>query len=137
METRIVKVEAQGLGRFRDAEGPERLSNWEIASSASGVSIAALRDAAEYMRTKDTPVAFPTETVYGLGADATRSGAVKGIYSAKGRPSDNPLISHVCDLDMLRGLLLSEPQAANGDAAGKDPIPEIYKPLIEKFWPGP
>ncbi|KAJ3947926.1 uncharacterized protein N0V96_002164 [Colletotrichum fioriniae] len=135
METRVVKVEAQGLGNFRNAEGSERLSNWEIANSASGASIAALRDAAEYLRSKDTPVAFPTETVYGLGADATRSGAVKGIYSAKGRPSDNPLISHVCDLDMLRGLLRSEKQT-NGDAA-KDPIPEIYKPLIEKFWPGP
>ncbi|KAK1986438.1 yrdC domain-containing protein [Colletotrichum cereale] len=138
METRIVKVEAQGLGSFRDVEGPKRLSHWEISSSASGTSIAALRDAAECMRTKDTPVAFPTETVYGLGADATRSGAVKGIFSAKGRPSDNPLISHVCDLDMLRGLLRSEGQTTNGDAAaGTDPIPEIYKPLIEKFWPGP
>ncbi|WYZ34690.1 hypothetical protein EsH8_I_000966 [Colletotrichum jinshuiense] len=136
METRIVKVEAEGLGSFRNDVGPERLSHWEIASSASGASIAALRDAAEYMRTKDIPVAFPTETVYGLGADATRSGAVKGIYSAKGRPSDNPLISHVCDLDMLRGLLRSEKQLENGDAE-KDPIPEIYKPLIEKFWPGP
>ncbi|KAI3545019.1 yrdC protein [Colletotrichum costaricense] len=135
METQVVKVEAQGLGDFRDAEGPERLSSWEIANSASGASLAALRDAAEYLRSKDTPVAFPTETVYGLGADATRSGAVKGIYSAKGRPSDNPLISHVCDLDMLRSLLRSEKQT-NGDAA-KDPIPEIYKPLIEKFWPGP
>ncbi|TQN73597.1 Threonylcarbamoyl-AMP synthase [Colletotrichum shisoi] len=137
METRIVQVEAQGLGSFRDVEGPERLSHWEVASTASGSSIAALRDAAEYIRTKDAPVAFPTETVYGLGADATRSGAVKGIYSAKGRPSDNPLISHVCDLDMLRGLLRPEKQMTNGDSAGRDPIPEIYKPLIEKFWPGP
>ncbi len=50
-------------------------------------------------------MAFPTETVYGLGADATRSGAVKGIYTAKARPSDNPLIVHVCDLTMLRRFL--------------------------------
>ncbi|OLN88620.1 Threonylcarbamoyl-AMP synthase [Colletotrichum chlorophyti] len=138
MQTRIVKVDAQGLGGFRDDAGPERLSHWEVSRSASGPSIAALRDAAEYMRTRDTPVAFPTETVYGLGADATRSGAVKGIYSAKGRPSDNPLISHVCDLDMLRDLLRPDGQqkvAVNGDAG--DPIPEIYKSLIEKFWPGP
>ncbi|KAF9879297.1 translation initiation protein sua5 [Colletotrichum karsti] len=134
MQTRIVKVDAQGLGSFTNNTGPERLSTWQISSSASGHSITALRDAAEYMRTEATPVAFPTETVYGLGADATRSDAVKGIYSAKGRPSDNPLISHVCDLDMLRGLLRS--RETNGDAA-KDPIPEIYKPLIEKFWPGP
>ncbi|KAL0939078.1 translation initiation protein sua5 [Colletotrichum truncatum] len=138
METRIIKVGAQGLGSFKKDIGPERLSTWEINPSASGNSIAALRDAAEYMRTKPTPVAFPTETVYGLGADATRSDAVKGIYSAKGRPSDNPLISHVCDLDMLRGLLQpGSENRINGVAGGKDPIPEIYKSLIEKFWPGP
>lgn len=89
-----------------------------------------LREAGEYLRINDTPVAFPTETVYGLGADATRSASVKGIYSAKGRPSDNPLIVHVSDLQMLRGLL-------EDDKSSQDPIPDIYKPLIDKFWPGP
>lgn len=74
---------------------------------------------------------FPTETVYGLGADATRSAAVKGIYSAKGRPSDNPLIVHVCDLQMLRDLL-------GTTADGKqNALPERYKTLIDKCWPGP
>ncbi|KAF6826700.1 translation initiation protein sua5 [Colletotrichum musicola] len=137
METRIVKVDAEGLGSFTNEAGPERLSSWEISPSASGASISALREAASYMRTNSTPVAFPTETVYGLGADATRSDAVKGIYSAKGRPSDNPLISHVCDLDMLRDLLRGpKTSQANGNAV-EDPIPEIYKPLIERFWPGP
>ena len=47
-------------------------------------------------------VAFPTETVYGLGADATNGRAVAGIYAAKGRPSFNPLIAHVADLDAAR-----------------------------------
>lgn len=70
------------------------------------------------------PVAFPTETVYGLGADATRSQAVQGIFDAKNRPSDNPLIVHVSTLSQLRSLL-------------NRPIPEIYQPLVEKFWPGP
>ena len=42
-------------------------------------------------------VAFPTETVYGLGADALNENAVKSIYAAKGRPSDNPLIVHICE----------------------------------------
>lgn len=64
--------------------------------------------------------------MYGLGADATRSAAVRGIYAAKGRPSDNPLIVHVCDLDMLRGFLDAEEE-----------IPEIYRELVKKFWPGP
>ncbi len=46
-------------------------------------------------------VAFPTETVYGLGADATNVAAVKQVYQAKGRPSDNPLIVHVADPEMV------------------------------------
>ena len=47
-------------------------------------------------------VAFPTETVYGLGANALDPQAVRGIFAAKGRPQDNPLIIHICDLDMLK-----------------------------------
>ena len=46
-------------------------------------------------------VAFPTETVYGLGADATNEAAVKNVYLAKGRPSDNPLIVHVASVEMV------------------------------------
>ncbi len=66
-------------------------------------------------------VAFPTETVYGLGADATSSDAVLRIYETKGRPRFNPLIVHVADLDMARRLV-------------------DFPPLAEKlaaFWPGP
>lgn len=67
-------------------------------------------------------VAFPTETVYGLGADATNEGAVKNVYLAKGRPSDNPLIVHVASVAMV------EKYAAN--------IPDNAWKLMEKFWPG-
>ncbi|KAG7108543.1 Threonylcarbamoyl-AMP synthase like protein [Verticillium longisporum] len=130
METRIVKVKSKELGHFE--QGGERLGRWQVASDP--VATAELREAAAYLRTNDTPVAFPTETVYGLGADATRSAAVKGIYAAKGRPSDNPLIIHVSDLTMLRRFLAPAPSDAP-DAA--DPIPAIYKPLLERFWPGP
>src|SRR5713226_2505842 len=49
-------------------------------------------------------VAFPTETVYGLGADATNGAAVARLYAAKGRPSFNPLIAHVADADAARAL---------------------------------
>ncbi|KAM0332552.1 hypothetical protein ACHAQA_002836 [Verticillium albo-atrum] len=129
METRVVKVRSKELGHFE--QGGERLGRWHVASDP--VATAELREAAAYLRTNDTPVAFPTETVYGLGADATRSAAVKGIYAAKGRPSDNPLIIHVSDLTMLRRFLA--PAAA--DAQDADPIPAIYKPLLERFWPGP
>jgi L-threonylcarbamoyladenylate synthase len=67
-------------------------------------------------------VAFPTETVYGLGADATSAAAVERIYRAKGRPSFNPLIAHVADLD-----------AALAEAA----LPEAAIRLAKALWPGP
>lgn len=67
-------------------------------------------------------VVFPTETVYGLGANALNEDAVKGIFEAKGRPQDNPLIVHVASLDINR--YVSE-------------IPEIASRLMNKFWPGP
>jgi len=124
-ETRILPVDTTDLGQFKD---PETLEIWELRTDDS--RLAPLHEAAKHLKISSIPVGFPTETVYGLGADATRSDAVKGIYKAKGRPSDNPLIIHVCDLTMLRSLL----PPANG---GADSIPEIYKPLIKRFWPGP
>ena len=68
-------------------------------------------------------VAFPTETVYGLGADALDADAAAKIYAAKGRPSDNPLIIHIADWEAI-GRIVSE-------------IPESAKRLAEAFWPGP
>lgn len=133
MKTRIVKIADVPLGAFTGERGPSRLDNFATDPS-SEIELVKLREAAQYLLDSDTPVAFPTETVYGLGADARRSGAVKGIFAAKGRPSDNPLIVHVCDLQMLRELLTP---AGGGPAPERDPIPEIYKPLIERFWPGP
>lgn len=135
-----------------------QIDTWEISTDpADEATLAPLREAATLLQHSDIPVAFPTETVYGLGADATRSSAVKGIYAAKGRPSDNPLIVHVCDLDMLRGLLRparsSSSVRTNGhggsatasvstpveeqDDDDDDPIPAIYRPLLSQFWPGP
>ena len=68
-------------------------------------------------------VAFPTETVYGLGADAFNPKAIAKIFQAKGRPSDNPLIVHLRTSQDLKLV------ARN--------IPQIAHQLIEKFWPGP
>lgn len=68
-------------------------------------------------------VAFPTETVYGLGGDALHPDAAKKIYEAKGRPSDNPLIIHIAEIMDL-------------ERVGKDVPPQAYK-LAEAFWPGP
>ena len=67
-------------------------------------------------------VAFPTETVYGLGADATNDHAVAKIYVAKGRPNFNPLIAHVEDVEQAFGLA----QFAAGALT-----------LAARFWPGP
>lgn len=150
MKTRILKVPpGPDPGYFAASATGHALDTWTISASASASASAQavltpLREAAALLRTSDIPVAFPTETVYGLGADATRSAAVKGIYAAKGRPSDNPLIVHVCDLDMLRNLLRgsgsSNSTAASDNASDSDQgelIPEIYRPLLERFWPGP
>ena len=68
-------------------------------------------------------VAFPTETVYGLGADALSESAVSRIFAAKGRPANNPLIVHIADLDAARRLASHWPAAA--------------EKLASAFWPGP
>ena len=68
-------------------------------------------------------VAFPTETVYGLGGDALNPESSKKIYAAKGRPSDNPLIVHIARKEDLK-LLVKE-------------IPESAEKLMDRFWPGP
>jgi L-threonylcarbamoyladenylate synthase len=68
------------------------------------------------------PVAIPTETVYGLAADATRGEAVAAIYAAKGRPSFNPLIVHVADLDAAESIA---------------DLPDAARKLADAFWPGP
>jgi len=68
-------------------------------------------------------VGFPTETVYGLGANALDAAAVQKIFVAKGRPSDNPLIVHIADEAMLASIVARVPRSA--------------KALMRRFWPGP
>ncbi|OAL52099.1 translation initiation protein Sua5 [Pyrenochaeta sp. DS3sAY3a] len=136
MATDILPVDPQKLGRIAFTKSnKELIDDWEI-EYAEGTDFESLKRAAEELVNTDVPVAFPTETVYGLGADATRSSAVKAIFAAKGRPADNPLIVHVHSLPQLRTLLRGNQDATNGHIE-RDPIPEIYKPLIERFWPGP
>ena len=83
--------------------------------------IAAIAEAAALIRAGGC-VAVPTETVYGLAADATDSRAVAGIYEAKGRPSFNPLIVHVPDLAAAERIALFDP---------------VARDLATRFWPGP
>lgn len=68
-------------------------------------------------------VAFPTETVYGLGADALYADAAERIYEAKGRPSDNPLIIHICCFEDIYEIVTD--------------VPEKARRLAKVFWPGP
>lgn len=69
------------------------------------------------------PVGMPTETVYGLGCDATQPEAVLRVFAAKGRPADNPLIVHIADISDWDALVTE--------------IPPLARKLAEKFWPGP
>lgn len=82
----------------------------------------ALKEAGEIIK-RGGLVAFPTETVYGLGGDALNEDSSGKIYHAKGRPSDNPLIVHICRMEDLAPIVKE--------------IPETAKKLAEVFWPGP
>ena len=90
--------------------------------NAQGQDLAPAIEAAAACLAAGGLVAFPTETVYGLGADARNGEAVARLYAAKGRPSFNPLIAHVADVDAAHGL-------ARFDAAAET--------LAAAFWPGP
>lgn len=82
---------------------------------------------AAHVRELGAVVAFPTETVYGLGGSALDDKSVGAIYAAKNRPADNPLIVHVASVDQIQRLILTQLHS----------IPAVYSRLIEKFWPGP
>ena len=84
---------------------------------------ASIRRAAALLRAGEL-VAFPTETVYGLGADALNAEASARIFAAKGRPADNPLIAHIAGENGLAGLIAGEPCAC-------------ARALMRAFWPGP
>ncbi|MBF7096166.1 L-threonylcarbamoyladenylate synthase [Alkalibacter mobilis] len=102
MNTKIIKIESDDLARNDEREK--------------------IQYAAEVIKGGGT-VVFPTETVYGLGADGMRADSVKKIYTAKGRPSDNPMILHISNLEMLKKLTVHVSSKARA--------------LMEEFWPGP
>lgn len=93
-----------------------------ITIDANNIDEKLIRDAADIICGGGL-VAFPTETVYGLGCDATNGRAARRIYEAKGRPSDNPLIVHIADASHLSEVA--------------EEINEKAKKLTEVFWPGP
>ncbi|MGN1081290.1 MAG: L-threonylcarbamoyladenylate synthase [Acutalibacteraceae bacterium] len=93
-----------------------------VNSENPGKSPRAIEKAVELLKKGET-VAIPTETVYGLAADAKNAGAVKKIFKAKGRPQDNPLIVHISDYSELYEIA--------------EDIPQIALSLAEEYWPGP
>ena len=86
------------------------------------IDLNVIEEAAVFLKNGDM-VAFPTETVYGLGADALNETASARIYAAKGRPSDNPLIVHVSNVEQVERLARE--------------IPDKARRLMDEFWPGP
>ena len=94
----------------------------KYADLKSNNNIDKIKEAAEEIK-RGNIVLFPTETVYGIGANALDEKAVNKIFEAKGRASDNPLIVHICDIDMLKNLVKN--------------IGEVEEKLIKNFWPGP
>ncbi|KGE20363.1 L-threonylcarbamoyladenylate synthase [Paenibacillus wynnii] len=103
----------------------ELSSTKDIAETSADIQRVDQRDIAEAaaMLRNGGTVAFPTETVYGLGADARNTGAVEAVFAAKGRPSDNPLIVHIADLDALDELVTE--------------VHPVAVALMEAYWPGP
>lgn len=85
-------------------------------------SYSQIEQAADLLKRNEV-VAFPTETVYGLGGNAKEDAAITKIFAAKGRPSDNPLIIHIAKLEQLDGLV--------------EKVPTTARKLMEAFWPGP
>ena len=93
-----------------------------IRTNEQHIDAALMKEAGEVIRAGGL-VAFPTETVYGLGGDALNAQSSEKIYRAKGRPSDNPLIVHIADWEALSAIVRE--------------IPEAAVKLAKKFWPGP
>lgn len=103
----------------------QKLHQWRPEFEIEDSSKEVIQEAAELLKNEHV-VAFPTETVYGLGGNGLNEKSVSKIFAAKGRPSDNPLILHISNLEMLSMIL---PKGHK--------LPHIYEDLISMYWPGP
>ena len=100
IKTKVVKIN-EAYRRMREEELSFSLEDRNRPQTLTDEDRKVLEEAAAVIRNGGL-AAFPTETVYGLGANALDEKAAKKIYEAKGRPSDNPLIAHIADLDGLK-----------------------------------
>lgn len=129
-ETKILKVNPLSI-HFT----PNAHLDGSLPTITDPESEKALLEAAKIIRDSDDTVAFPTETVYGLGGSSLNDNSVLSIYKAKNRPSDNPLITHVSSIDQLNRRIYGKQSKSNESLL--EHIPEIYHSLISKLWPGP
>lgn len=119
-----VFILAGGMDAWREAEARQAAGEGgAVITERRPADPDAIRRAVALLRQGEV-VAFPTETVYGLGADAFDAEAVGKIFAAKGRPADNPLIVHLHTPDAVR-------------LVSPDELPESGRRLAERFWPGP
>ncbi|KAE8211031.1 hypothetical protein CF327_g5168 [Tilletia walkeri] len=144
-KTEILKTEHHSAGHITFIPSTPSLEQVTVQVTSSQTNDSLDRCAAHLQAGE--LVAFPTETVYGLGANALDPSAIRKIYAAKRRPADNPLIVHVSDLEMLRKLVPSlrggnsEDTSADrtrgeGEAVEQDTTRTVYDVLIRRFWPG-
>ncbi|KAJ1034983.1 hypothetical protein NDA18_000588 [Ustilago nuda] len=119
--TSLLSFSEAGPSRYTHASEPYTKA---IPRITSPLTRSSLSTAAAHLRSNQL-VSFPSETVYGLGANALSQSAVSKIYAAKKRPADNPLIVHVSDLSMLDTLLPATYQ-----------LGAAYEALVKAFWPG-
>jgi len=129
-DTKVLRVKPESIkfspNAFLDGSLPTILDpNTEVA----------LREAARIIRDTDDTVAFPTETVYGLGGSSLNDDSVLNIYKAKNRPSDNPLISHISSIDQLNRKIYGDTNLHPSELLKH--IPKSYHNLINTLWPGP
>lgn len=129
-ETKILKVDPNSIIFTANAHIDGSLPTFTDPQSE-----AAIREASEILKSSDNTVAFPTETVYGLGGSSLNDNSVLSIYRAKNRPSDNPLITHVSSIDQLNRTIYGVKNLKDGSTLNN--IPEVYHALIKKLWPGP
>lgn len=120
IHTRVLKCDPSSITFPTSPDGADLPPKIDDPETLESLTVAARHI------TNGEPIAFPTETVYGLGALALKTEAASRIFSTKGRPADNPLIVHVSSLSMLRQLLPVDYI-----------IPPTYEILMRRFWPGP
>lgn len=129
-ETKVLKVNPASIHFAKDAHITGALPTFSDPETERN-----LQEAVEILQKTNYNVAFPTETVYGLGGSSLNDEAILNIYKSKNRPSDNPLITHISSLNQLNRVIYHS--AANTHTGNWNNIPVQYHKLIENLWPGP